>query len=156
MTKDGCKDCTIRALRISSTLHSTAKLTQSYYQNLGFFWVLQANHKQYSPKTVEEIMTYVQQSYQDYPRHRINHVWLPFMSVMNKMIDCHGNNNYNVQNIAKQRAERRNKLQMVLEVTDTALMYLGANFYKLLDICSLSTNPTRTNYFCTGWADLLL
>ena len=49
------------------------------------------------------------------------------MSVMNEVIDCDGDNDFDIPHLAKQVAERRNELPMVLQVTDTALIHLGAN-----------------------------
>ena len=95
--------------------------------DLGFFRALQAYYERFSPKSPEEIITYVQQSYEQYPRQRINHVWLSLMAVMNEIIDCHGDNDYDIPHLAKEALERRNELPIALEVTNTALIHLGLN-----------------------------
>ena len=84
---------------------------------------MQAYYEQFSPKSPEEIITYVQQSYEQYPRQRINHVWLTLMAVMNEIIDCNGGNDFDIPHLAKEVLERRNKLPIALEVTNTALMH---------------------------------
>lgn len=95
--------------------------------DLGFVSALQAYYQQFSAKTPTEIINYVQQTYQQYPQERINHVWLSLMSVMNEIIDCNGDNDYEIPHLAKEAKERRNELPVVLQVTNTAKEYLGQN-----------------------------
>ena len=84
---------------------------------------MQAYYEQFSPKSPEEIITYVQQSYEQYPRQRIIHVWLTLMAVMNEIIDCHGGDDYDIPHLAKEALETRNELPVALEVTNTTLMH---------------------------------
>ena len=100
--------------------------------DLGFFQALQAYYKQFSPKSPEEIVISVQQSYEQYLRQRINHVWLTLMAVVNEIIECHGGNGYDIPHLAKEALERRNELPIALEVTHAALIHLGLTC-KLID-----------------------
>ena len=95
--------------------------------DLGFFRALQSHYQQFSPTTAEEIINYVRQTYEEYPRERINHVWLTLMEVMNEIIEHHGNNDYKMPHIGKLALERRNELPVVLPVTEDALIHLGQN-----------------------------
>ena len=95
--------------------------------DLGFFRALQSHYQQFSPTTAEEIINYVRQTYEEYPRERINHVWLTLMEVMNEIIEHHGDNDYKMPHIGKLALERRNELPVVLPVTEDALIHLGQN-----------------------------
>ena len=89
--------------------------------------MLQFYYQQCSPRTAEEIINYLRQTYKEYHRERINHVWLTLMEVMNEIIEHNGNNDYKMLHSGKLELECWNKLPVVLPVTEDALIHLGQN-----------------------------
>lgn len=95
--------------------------------DLGFFRALQSMYATFSPKTASDIIQYVKQSHQDYPSNKINRIWLTLMSCMNKIIDCGGDDDYEIPQMGKERMERMGQLPITISVTDKAKEYLGLN-----------------------------
>jgi len=77
--------------------------------------------------TETEIIRYVREAYRDYPYNKINRIWLSLMACMNETIDCHGDNDYKIPHLGKERLERLNELPVTLPVTYTALELLENN-----------------------------
>ena len=95
--------------------------------NLSFFWALEAKYQQYAPSNAGDIINTVQAVYNDYPINKINRIYLSLMGVMNKIIESHGNNDFEAPHMNKDQKERLNELPICLPVTDSALTYLELN-----------------------------
>jgi hypothetical protein len=93
--------------------------------DLGFFRALQSMYATFSPRTASDIIEYVKRSYDDYPGNKINRIWLTLMGCMNKIIDCGGDNDYEIPHMGKERLERMGQLPITIAVTNKAKEYLG-------------------------------
>ena len=62
----------------------------------------------------------VQDAYTNYPRKRLNQMWLTLHSVFNQIILCNGDNNYNIEHLSKEKLKRTGQLPNVLDVVDEA------------------------------------
>ena len=78
----------------------------AHINDLGFFHALQSAYEAFSPRNAEEIIHYVQRAYQEYLRKKINRIWLSLIMVMNEIIDCHGQNDYVLPHMNKDRLAR--------------------------------------------------
>jgi hypothetical protein len=63
----------------------------------------------------------VQRTYEEYPLHLINRVWLSLLCCFNEIIESRGDNDYKLPHIGKARLERLNQLPVLVEVSDEAL-----------------------------------
>ena len=72
--------------------------------DLGFFQVIQ-NFNDAAPKNEEELIASVQHAYTNYPRKRLNRMWLTLQSVFNQIILCNGDNDYNIEHLSKGKLE---------------------------------------------------
>ena len=73
------------------------------------------------PNDEQQIIEYVQETYKDYDYKKINYIWLTLMGCYNEIICCHGDNNYKVPHLGKERLDRRGELPTVLPVIEEAL-----------------------------------
>ena len=87
--------------------------------DLGFFQAIQSFNN-VTPKNEEELIQSVQAAYTNYPRKRLNGTWLTLHSVFNQIIQCNGDNNYNIEHISKEKLEQTGQLPNVLDVVDEA------------------------------------
>ena len=87
--------------------------------DLGFFQAIQSFNDM-APKNEEELIQSVQAAYTNYPRKRLNRMWLTLHSVFNQIILCNGDNDYNIKHLSKEKLERTGQLSNVLDVVDEA------------------------------------
>ena len=87
--------------------------------DLGFFQAIQSFNNM-APKNEEELIQSVQAAYTNYPRKRLNRMWLTLHSVFNQIILCNGDNDYNIKHLSKEKLERTGQLSNVLDVVDEA------------------------------------
>ena len=87
--------------------------------DLGFFRAIQSFNNA-APKNKEELIQSVQLAYTNYPRKRLNCMWLTLHSVFNQIILCNGDNDYNIKHLSKAKLERTGQLPNVLDVVDEA------------------------------------
>ena len=73
-----------------------------------------------APKNKEELIQSVQDAYTNYPRKRLNQTWLTLHSVFNQIIQCDGDNDYNIKHLSKEKLKRTGQLPSVLDVADEA------------------------------------
>jgi hypothetical protein len=92
--------------------------------DLGFFASLQSAYLQFCPQTPGDIIKYVLQAHTEYPRERINRMYLTLMSCMNMIIDHGGDNDYKIPHMGKEQLERQGLLPITLPVTKAASDYL--------------------------------
>jgi hypothetical protein len=88
--------------------------------DLGFFAALQAQYYLTAPRTRDELIEMVQEAYENFPRRKINRLWLTLQSCLNKIIECGGDNTYKIPHMNKKKLEREGKLPYTLDVTDDA------------------------------------
>ena len=87
--------------------------------DLGFFRAIQS-FSDVAPKNEEELIQSVQEAYLNYPRKRLNCMWLTLHSVFNQIILCNGDHDYNIEHLSKEKLERTGQLSNVLDVVDEA------------------------------------
>ena len=89
--------------------------------DLGFFCALQSMFHRLCPNDEQQIIEYVEETYNEYDYKKINYIWLTLMGCYNEIIRCHGDNNYKVPHLGKERLDRRGELPTVLPVIEEAL-----------------------------------
>ena len=72
--------------------------------DLGFFRAIQSFNDA-TPKNEEELIELVSVTYENYPRQKINQTWLTLQCCFNQIIIHNGDNDYNVDHIAKEKLE---------------------------------------------------
>ena len=70
--------------------------------DLGFFRAIQSFNDA-APKNEEELIHSVQDAYTNYPRKRLNWMWLTLQSVFNQIILCNSDNDYNIEHLSKEK-----------------------------------------------------
>ena len=85
--------------------------------DLGFFQAIQSFNNAL-PKNEAELIQSVQDAYENYPRHKLNRMWLTLQSCFNQIILHHGDNNYSIEHISKAKLERQGQLPDILDVVD--------------------------------------
>ena len=120
--------------------------------DLVFFGAIQSFNDA-APKNEEDLIKSVQLAYNNYPRTKLNRMWLTLQSVFNQIILCNGDNEYDIQHLSKEKLERAGKLPIVLDVVDEASAFdeLGITNTSSVDVEEPSllegpqTNPTNEN-----------
>ena len=56
-------------------------------------------------KNKEELIHVVSTAYDNYPQGKLNHTWLTLQSVFNEIILNHGDNDYNIEHLLKEKLE---------------------------------------------------
>ena len=72
--------------------------------NLGFFQAIQSFNDPV-PKNKEELIDAVSMTYDNYPQDKLNCTWLTLQSVFNQIILNHGDNDYNIEHLSKEKLE---------------------------------------------------
>jgi hypothetical protein len=93
--------------------------------DLGFFRALQSLYQRSTPANVGEIIASVQQAYLDYDHVKINRIWLTLQCCLNEIITHHGNNDYQIPHMAKERLEREGQLPVTIPVCDLGVALLN-------------------------------
>jgi hypothetical protein len=86
----------------------------------GLFNALQAGYKRYAPTNARDMIAAVLQVWKEYPHKKINHMFLTLMTNFDEVIKCHGDNEYKIRHMNKERLERLGQLPIVIPVTLTA------------------------------------
>jgi hypothetical protein len=95
--------------------------------DLGLFRAIDAAYKREVPRNNFDIIECVQRTYRNYPLKEINHMWLSHQCCMNMIIDSHGDNDWPLPHMEKEKLEREGRLPLVLPVTVEALPFLEGN-----------------------------
>ena len=111
--------------------------------DLGFFRAIQS-FKDVAPKNEEELIQSVQDAYTNYLRKRLNRTWLTLHSVFNQIILCNGGNDYNMENLSKEKLEWTGQLPNVLDVVDEASAFDEISIPNAPDIDMEELNLTTT------------
>ena len=88
--------------------------------DLGFFRAIQSYYFEYSPDDERSLINAVLKAYDDYPKEKINRIWLTLMSCMNEIIDSGGDNSYRIPHMGKDKLEKENRLPLTIAVTKAA------------------------------------
>jgi hypothetical protein len=88
--------------------------------DLGFFRAVEAANN-HGAMNESEIITQVEQAYNNYPANLINRIWLTWMSVCDTVIIANGSNNYQLTHMRKAVLERLGILPHVLELSAEAV-----------------------------------
>ena len=111
--------------------------------DLGFFQAIQS-FNDVAPKNKEELIQSVQDVYMNYPRKRLNWMWLTLHSVFNQIILCNGDNNYNIEHLSKGKLEQTGQLPNVLDAVDEASAFDEISIPNTPDIDMEELNLTTT------------
>ena len=93
---------------------------------LGFFRAIQSFNDAVL-RNEEELIEAVSDAYDKYPKEKINQTWLTLQCCFNKIITHHGDNDYHIDHIAKEKLERNGNLPDVIDVVDDAEHLLDRN-----------------------------
>jgi hypothetical protein len=74
-----------------------------------------------TPENAGEIIQCVQQAYNAYDKNKINKIWLTLMGCLNEIIEHHGNNDYQIPHMGKDRLIRLNQQPIAIPVCDLGL-----------------------------------
>ena len=94
--------------------------------DLGFFIAIQSFNDAV-PRNEEELIKAVGEAYENYPKEKINRTWLTLQCCFNQIITHHGDNDYNINHILKEKLERNGNLPDVMDVVDDAEDLLDPN-----------------------------
>ena len=94
--------------------------------DLGFFRALQSLYYRSTPGNAGEIIQCVQAAYNDYDSRKINRIWLSLMGCLNEIIKHHGDNDYKIPHMGKDRLERIGQLPITIPVCDDGVELLNA------------------------------
>ena len=94
--------------------------------DLGFFRAIQSFNDAV-PRNEEELIEAVSEAYDKYPREKINQTWLTLQCCFNQIITHHGDNDYHIHHITKEKLEWNGNLPDVMDVVDDAEHLLDLN-----------------------------
>jgi hypothetical protein len=89
--------------------------------DLGLFAALQAQYYKTAPTTQVQLIEMVEKTYNEFDYKKINRIWVTLQTIFNKIIEHHGDNDYKIPHMNKQKLERENRLPIALEVSADAL-----------------------------------
>jgi hypothetical protein len=92
--------------------------------DLGFFAALQAMYYRSAPRNAGEIITMVENAFEEFESNKINRIWITYMSCLNEIIDNDGGNDYKIPHMNKRKLEREDRLPRVLSVSENAADWL--------------------------------
>jgi hypothetical protein len=92
--------------------------------DLGMFNALQAAYYKKAPLNAVQLITMVEETYNEYPVNKINRIFLSLMCVYNMIIEHHGDNQFEVPHMNKDKLEREGRLPVAIQVTPEARQYL--------------------------------
>ena len=88
--------------------------------DLGFFFRAIQSFNDATPKNDEELIESVSTAYDNYPRYKINQTWLTPQCCFNQIFMHNGDNDYNIEHIAKDKLECIGKLPDIMDVVEDA------------------------------------
>ena len=94
--------------------------------DLGFFRAIQSFNDA-ALRNEEELIEAVSEAYDKYPREKINRTWLTLQCCFNQIITHHGDNDYHIDHIAKEKLEQNGNLPDVMDVVNKAEHLLDPN-----------------------------
>jgi hypothetical protein len=85
--------------------------------DLGLFAALQAAYYDKAPRNEVELITMVEQTYNDYPANMINRLFVTLQTVFNSIIEANGGNDYKLVHMNKAKLEKEGRLPVAIQVT---------------------------------------
>ena len=85
--------------------------------DLGFFRAIQSFNDA-ALRNEEELIKAVGEAHENYPKEKINQTWLTLQRCFNQIIAHHGDNDYKIDHISKEKLERNGNLPDVIDVVD--------------------------------------
>ena len=79
------------------------------------------------PKGHFDIIECVQQTYWNYLAYLINRMWLTHQCCMNEIIASHGDNDWKIPHMEREKLECQGQLPLVIGVTEQARPFLEGN-----------------------------
>jgi hypothetical protein len=70
-----------------------------------------------TPKNEVELITMVEQTYEEYPSFKINMLFVTLQTIFNSIIEQNGNNQFKLLHMNKERLERDGRLPVALPVS---------------------------------------
>lgn len=95
--------------------------------DLGLFNALQAAYYDEAPSNAVQIIELVKKTYKEYPRKMIDRLFVTFQSVLNCIIEHHGDNQFPLPHMGKDKLERLGQLPKTIPVTAEAMSYIDAD-----------------------------
>ena len=92
----------------------------------GFFRVIQSFNDA-ALRNEDELIKAVSEAYDNYPKEKLNWTWLTLQCCFSQIITHHGDNDYNIDHIVKEKLERNGNLLDVMDVVDDAEYLLDPN-----------------------------
>jgi hypothetical protein len=92
--------------------------------DLGMFNALQAAYYKKAPLNAVQLITMVEQTYEEYPVNKINRIFLSLMTIFNRIIEERGDNQFEAVHMNKDRLERDGRLPVTIQVTPEARQYM--------------------------------
>lgn len=89
--------------------------------DLGFFAAVQALYEDEVPSNSEEIIEFVNRAYWNYEDTKLCYLWLTLQTVLNKVIECNGHNDYKIPHLGKERLQREGRLPANISVSKEAI-----------------------------------
>lgn len=89
--------------------------------DLGFFSAIQSLQHQTCPKTVQDLVHAVEESFDEFLTEKVNHIFLTLQSCMKEIMKVGGANKYQVPHMKKATLERGNRLPLQISC-DVALV----------------------------------
>lgn len=90
--------------------------------DLGFFRSLQSLQWGREPAmTVEGLIKNVEGAFNDYAPDKLNRTWITHQTVMEEIILCHGDNDYNIPHLGKEKLSRKKDLPKSMELNDSTI-----------------------------------
>ena len=88
--------------------------------DLGVFAALQAMQWKQQTKTVNAMVERVEQVFADWPKEKLNNVFLTLQTCMNEIVDANGDNDYKIVHMRKEVLEREGMLPRSIRTTKNA------------------------------------
>ncbi|XP_010445048.1 PREDICTED: uncharacterized protein LOC104727658 [Camelina sativa] len=78
--------------------------------DLGFFSAIQSLQHKECPKTIEDLVRAVEESFENYPTEKVNHIFLTLQLCMQEIMKVGGSNKYKTPHMSKSVLERDDQL----------------------------------------------
>jgi hypothetical protein len=88
--------------------------------DLAFFASLQAMYHKLPRHSIDSLIEAILKSYNDYPKEKLNLMFLTLMSVMDEAIKQGGGNFYRIPHLGKGHLKKINELPLALDLSDEA------------------------------------
>lgn len=80
--------------------------------DLGFFSAIQTLQHQVCPRTIEELVSAVENSFDEYPTNLVNRIFLTLQSCMQEIMKVQGKNTYKIPHLKKAIMEKEGNLPL--------------------------------------------